>query len=188
MSMHRAWHYVDETERRKWQDPEAILQDIGLQPGMTFMDIGCGAGFFTLPAARMVGTDGKVYGLDTGSEAIEELRKKAAAENLANLELKVARAEDTVLCQDCADIVFFGIVLHDFDDAAQVLKNARRMIKTEGTLVNLDWKKKSMNFGPPIARRFDEAKATSLIEPAGFKVESVKDSGQYHYLIIAKPV
>jgi ubiquinone/menaquinone biosynthesis C-methylase UbiE len=186
LSMHRAWHYVDENERRKWQDPEAILQEIGVKPGMTLVDVGCGAGFFTLPAARMVGESGKVYGIDANSEALEQLRLKADVENLANIELKAARAEDTMLCRECADVVFFGIVLHDFDDASEVLKNARRMIKPDGKLANLDWKKVSMSFGPPAARRFDEAKARSLIEPAGFKVESVKDSGQYHYLIIAR--
>ncbi len=46
---------------------------------------------------------------------------------------------------------------------------------------------KAMTFGPPLEKRYDEAKATHLIEAAGFSVESVKDSGPYHYLIIAIP-
>ena len=44
----------DEQERRKWQNPEDILAEIGLRSGMTFMDIGCCQGFFTIPAARIV--------------------------------------------------------------------------------------------------------------------------------------
>jgi ubiquinone/menaquinone biosynthesis C-methylase UbiE len=130
------WHYADETERRKWQDPEALLAEIGLRAGMIFMDIGCGEGFFTLPAARSVGDSGQAYGLDIEAEAIEEIRREAAAEGLQNLSLTVGPAEKSVLCRSCADIVFFGIVLHDFQNPSQVLQNARKMIKADGQLVN----------------------------------------------------
>jgi ubiquinone/menaquinone biosynthesis C-methylase UbiE len=187
MDQHRVWHYIDETQRRQWQDPEAILKKIGLAPGYTFMDIGCGSGFFTLPAARITGTKGKVYGLDSQSSSLDEIRKKAKAEGLKNIELKAATAEETIICHACADIVFLGIVLHDFQDPARVLMNARLMIKPRGILANLDWKKVDMNFGPPLSKRFDEAAASRLIEGAGFQIESTEDSGQYHYLITARP-
>ena len=186
--MHRRWHYADETERRQWQDPEAVMAAIGLKPVLTFMDIGCGEGFFTIPAARIVGSGGKVYGVDIEGEAIDHLQKKAAAEGLTNLELITGKAEELILCHSCADIVFFGNVLHDFQDPAEVVRKARDMLKPDGRLVNLDWKKVDMSFGPPKSRRFDEAAAIRLIEPAGFKVEYVKNSGQYHYLILARSV
>ena len=53
------WHFYDETERRTWQNPEEILTAIGLKAGQTLIDIGCGEGFFTLPAARIVGPNGR---------------------------------------------------------------------------------------------------------------------------------
>jgi ubiquinone/menaquinone biosynthesis C-methylase UbiE len=177
----------DDNARRKWQNPEAILADIGLKAGFTFADIGCGSGFFALPAARMVGKRGKVYGLDTNARAITSLKEQAAREGLNNLYVTIGRAEETVICQRCADIVFFGIALHDFQDPAKVLTNARSIIKPTGKLVDLDWKKESMELGPPLRIRFSEGMAASLIEAAGFKVEIIKDSGLYHYLVIAKP-
>lgn len=51
----------DEDERRKWQNPESILAEIGLRRCMMFMDIGCGQGFFTIPTARIVGNAEKIY-------------------------------------------------------------------------------------------------------------------------------
>ncbi len=54
----------NDPERRKMQNPESILIDIGLKPGMIFVDIGCGDGYFALPAARMVGPEGKVIAID----------------------------------------------------------------------------------------------------------------------------
>jgi ubiquinone/menaquinone biosynthesis C-methylase UbiE len=178
----------DDHERRKWQDPEAILSDIGLKPGFTFVDIGCGSGFFALPAARVVGKRGKVYGLDTDIRSITSLKEQAAREGHKNLHLTRGRAEELVICEQCADIVFFGIALHDFQDPSKVLENARGMVKPTGKLVNLDWKKEPMELGPPLRRRFSEEMAARLIEAAGFTVETIKDSGLYHYLVIAKPL
>lgn len=179
--------FQDEEERRRWQNPEAILAEIGLKPSLTFMDIGCGHGFFTLPAARLVGEKGKVYGMDVDDEEIGMLKKKAAKEGLRNLDLNVGGAEDMILCEACADIVSFGIVLHDFKNPTKVLMNARRMLKSTGRLINLDWKKEPMDLGPPLQIRFSEQKAVSLIVEAGFKMEAVKEEGPYHYMIIARP-
>lgn len=187
MSVQRHWHHWDDTKRREWQNPDEVLNAIGLKPGDIFMDIGCGNGFFTIPAARIVGTQGKVYGIDTDGEGIEDIRNKAKEQGLVNLELIVGEAEQTVPCHDCADIVFFGNVLHDFQKPTEVIKNARKMLKPDGKLVDIDWKKTPTPIGPPLSIRFDEATAVGLITPAGFRIETIKESGKYHYMIIARP-
>ena len=185
MGSHHCFH--DEKERRRWQNPEAILRDVGLNAGFTFIDVGCGDGFFALPAARFVGEKGRVYALDGNDEAIDRLNKKAAMQGLRNLVCKVGEAEETVLCEGCADIIFFGIVLHDFEDPVKVLTNAKRMLKTTGRLVDLDWKKEPMEPGPPLRIRLSEEEAALLIESVGFRIGTVKETGPFHYVIIAKP-
>jgi ubiquinone/menaquinone biosynthesis C-methylase UbiE len=173
--------------RRKWHNPETTLKSVGLRPSMVFMDIGCGYGFFTIPAAEQVGENGRVYAVDADAEAVEALKRKAAEKGLKNIHATVGEAEEAVFCDECADMVFFSIVLHDFRDPAKVLQNAKRMIKPEGTLINLDWKKKRTVFGPPLHIRFSEEQAQALIKQAGFKIESVKDAGSNFYVITAKP-
>jgi len=179
---------AQDDNRRKRQQPESILAGIGLKAGMTFVDVGCGGGFFALPAARIVGDTGMVYGVDIDAQAIRSLQAQAGQEGLKNVKAFIGEAESFLPCEACADIVFFGIVLHDFRDPSQVLVNARRMLKTGGHLVNLDWKKEPMEFGPPLQRRFSEDRACQLIEQAGFSIDSVRDSGRYYYLITATPL
>ena len=181
------WVHEKESERRKWQDPEATLEKAGIIPGMTFMDIGCGNGFFTLPAARIAGGKGTVYALDADEKGIDMLKSKAHKEGLDNIIAVVGRGEERVLCNACADIVFFGNVLHDFQDASLVLTNARKMIAVHGRLYDVDWKPIEMSLGPPLRIRFSPEYASGLIVSAGFRVERTEDVGEYHYLIEARP-
>jgi SAM-dependent methyltransferase len=181
------FHHHDESARRKWQDPEAILADIGLSQGDTFVDVGCGDGFFALPAARIVGKTGSVLCIDIDEVGLGELRTKAEAEGLYRIDRVAGEAETTLACEACADFVFFGINLHDFRDQDAVLANALKMIKPSGLLVDLDWKNEPMEIGPPLQIRFSVKKASGLIEKAGFIVVSVTEPGPMHYMITARP-
>ena len=70
--------------------------------------------------------------------------------------METGKAEDLILCDAGADIVFFGIVLHDFENPSKVLANAHSMLKKTGKLIDLDWKQEPMEFGPPLHIRFGE--------------------------------
>ena len=176
---------LDEVTRRSWYNPEAILQ--GLHSGMVFADVGCGDGFFSILAAKLVGEKGKVYAVDVDASAVEKLQAKAKTEGLKNIIAKAGAAEGMVFCKECVDFIFYSMVLHDFADPVKVLRNAKQMVKPTGRLIDLDWKKQDMSFGPPFKIRFSEEHASSLIETAGFQVEGVTAVGNYHYVVTAKP-
>jgi ubiquinone/menaquinone biosynthesis C-methylase UbiE len=180
--------YGNQQERREWQNPETILKDMGLKLGSAFVDVGCGDGFFSIPAARLVGQKGRVYCVDVSGDAIDILKKNTTKAGLENLTFRVGRAEETVFCEACADFLFFGIVLHDFQDIDKVLTNARTMLKSSGRLVDSDWKKEPMPFGPPLRIRLDEEEAADTIEKAGFRIESTGAIGHYNYVIVAIPM
>jgi ubiquinone/menaquinone biosynthesis C-methylase UbiE len=183
--MSRRRFQSDDPERRQWQNPEEILTGAGLVQGNIFIDIGCGEGFFSIPAARIVGPTGHVYAFDINEEAIQQLAIQARKEQLDQLVSMTGTGEDIVLCKGGADMVFFGIDLHDFDDPEKVLQNARIMLKPGGKLVDLDWIAEPMEFGPPLEKRFSKEKAMTMIESAGFHLLSADEAGPYHYLLIA---
>ena len=184
---HRHFHIPPDEERRRWQDPEGILAAVPVGEGETFVDVGCGHGLFALPAAHMIGEAGRVIAIDIDEERLRTLREQAAAQGLNNIETILGSGESSVPCRGCADIVFFGTVLHDFEDPVQVIDNARLMLKPGGRLINLDWRKQEMEMGPPVRIRFDEEQASDLISSGGFEVVSVQPSGSYHYLVVAIP-
>lgn len=177
---------LDEERRRSWYNPNVVLSE--LREGMTFVDVGSGDGYFSLLAAKKIGASGKVYAVDVDASGVEKLNRKAEEEKLKNIVAAVGRAEDTVFCKDCTDIVFFSMDLHDFEDPVKVLANAHEMLKPSGMLVDLDWKKIQMEFGPPERIRFSEEKVAQLLAETGFKVESRQEAGPYHYIVTAKPI
>ncbi|MBD3207512.1 methyltransferase domain-containing protein, partial [Candidatus Bathyarchaeota archaeon] len=92
--------YEKEKDRRNWQNPEDTLKRIGLGEGHHFADIGCGYGFFSIPAAKIVGEKGKVYAVDKNPEAISIVKKRLNKESL-NAELVTGMAEETLFCEKC---------------------------------------------------------------------------------------
>jgi len=191
MEDHQHHHHAhnfryDEQQRRKIQNPEQILQAIGLREGMSFVDLGSNDGFFSVPAAKIVGNTGSIYALDINQQAIDALDIKLQSINYKNYQLKCAKAEEVVFNDHIADIVFLGTVLHDFMDPLEVLKNAKKLLKNKGILVNLDWRKKDTKLGPPLEIRFSTKYAAKLIEQAGFKIKSSENLSELYYLIIAE--
>jgi len=185
MENHHFHLLANDPERRRHEDPQAIFKTIELKPGQTFVDVGSGGGYYTIPAARIVGPGGRVYGIDVNQESLDEVNEAAAEAHLANITCVRGRAEETAVCDGCADVVFYASALHDFDEPTAVLRNARRMLKPAGRVVDLDWQK-SAPFGPPAWKRLSQAGATKLIKAAGFEMVSAREMG-YLYLLVGKP-
>ncbi len=178
---------LDEAKRRTWYNPEQIMQKTGLRSGMVFADIGSSDGFFTFLASKIVGEKGKVYAVDVDPLAIERLKSKAKTEGVKNITAVAGKAEDIVFCKGCVDVVFYSMDLHDFDDPAKVLHNAREMVKPEGLVADLDWKKIEIPFGPPVEIKFSEQHVEELMASQGLQVQDARDVGPYHYLVTARP-
>jgi ubiquinone/menaquinone biosynthesis C-methylase UbiE len=72
---------------RDWLNGRAqeFLKRIGLKRGQRVLDFGCGRGNYTIPAAQVVGNEGRVYALDKNPPALDELMRRAAARDLDNI-------------------------------------------------------------------------------------------------------
>ncbi len=188
--MNHHHHFIySETERRKRQNPEQILKKAGLKKGMCIIDSGSNDGFFTLPAAQIVGETGKVYAIDIDKEALERLKAKLQAEDICHVEIINKSAEEVIIGQNIADFIFFGTVLHDFYDPVRVLNNSRQMIKEGGIIYDFDWQKKAAQFGPPYTLRFSQTYVEKIADKAELTVISseVVDDNFYAMVFTKMP-
>jgi len=112
---------------------QAILAEVGVQPGMCVLDFGCGPGSYVLPAAELVGDSGLVYALDTHPLAIAAVCKRSARKNLVNV--RAIRSDcNTGLGDREVDVVLLYDVLHDLANRREVLRELHRVLKPEGVL------------------------------------------------------
>ncbi len=97
---------------RQWLlDPVKTLRGADIQPGQTILEVGCGTGFFTIPAAQLIGDQGCLEAMDVSSGFIERVSKKVQAADLKNVRVVKRDALDTGL--DAANIdtvLLFGVI------------------------------------------------------------------------------
>ncbi len=183
------WHHhhhfsYNEEERRRNQNPEKILLEAGLKEGMVFADIGCNDGFFSIPASRIVGKNGKVIANDVNDEALESLRQKFINEGFSSYEIIVGPAENLKLEANSIDFIFFGIVLHDFNNPLKVLDISKSALTDNGIVYDFDWRKDSQKNGPPTNIRLSIEDVKNMSETQGLKVLSSKNLDENFYQVI----
>ena len=113
----------------------ACLREIGIQPGQTVLDVGCGSGTFTIPSATLVGESGIVYALDVDDRALERLRIRAEKEGLKNIKYLHSSANDAIKIGDKSVDHFLLIdVLQEISDKNLLFGEVRRILRTGGTV------------------------------------------------------
>ena len=83
--------------RRRLFDPMKTLQGADVQPGQVVLEVGCGTGFFTIPAARIIGEQGSLVAMDASSGFLEQVSKKVQNADLKNVHIVKRDALDTRL-------------------------------------------------------------------------------------------
>jgi len=110
------------------------LKKSGVNEGQTILDLGCGIGRFTLLAARIVGTAGKVYALDIHPLHQAIVRVRAKMEKAENISTILADSSDTGLPDRTIDVVFINDAFHEFADKKGTLREVSRVLKPSGIL------------------------------------------------------
>jgi ubiquinone/menaquinone biosynthesis C-methylase UbiE len=122
-----------------------VLERIGIRKSQTVMDFGCGYGTYTIPAAKIVGAQGKVYALDKDEEALDELLQKAESAGLKNIErIETSGELEIELTDESVDVVLLFDVLHSFyfpraGDRRRLLGEIYRIMKPSAFLSISVW-------------------------------------------------
>jgi arsenite methyltransferase len=103
-------------------------------PGERVVDVGCGAGIDSLIAAKKVGPEGRVIGVDMTPSMLEKARKASMEMGLANVEFREGYAEALPVEDGWADVVISNGVLNLMPDKAAALEEMSRVLKPGGRL------------------------------------------------------
>jgi len=163
-------HRLDSPERRKMLPPEETLFKAGLTKNDIFIDIGCGIGYFSIPASKIVGSKGKVFALDTSNEMLEELNKRINENEIENIVPILTKDYDFKIDSEIGTFALMSNVLHEVDDKLIFLNETNRVLKIEGKLCIIEWQKKETEKGPPVKDRLNELEVNELLDQTNFKL------------------
>lgn len=145
-----AWRYAS----RRWQLPcpsvlsfavdggladtfagtTTTLERMGLESGMTIVEIGPGPGRLLVPAARRILPGGRAIGVELQQDMLDKLRAKLQRDDPGNIELIHADATQAVLPPAIADLVYLCTVLGEIPDRQTALANCFEVLRPGGRL------------------------------------------------------
>jgi ubiquinone/menaquinone biosynthesis C-methylase UbiE len=112
-----------------------ILEGASILPGQIVLEVGCGTGYFTLPAARLIGEQGSLVAIDVLAESVKWVSEKAETADLKSVRVLKRDALDTGLAADSYDkVLLFGVIPSPMLPLAWLLPEMHRILKAEGSL------------------------------------------------------
>lgn len=110
----------------------------GLKEGEIVLDLGCGGGLDVFLAARKVGRQGKVIGVDMTAEMVDKATQNALKANCKNALFKLAEIENLPVDDESVDVVISNCVINHSPDKLAAFKEVFRCLKPGGRMVICD--------------------------------------------------
>jgi ubiquinone/menaquinone biosynthesis C-methylase UbiE len=125
----------DSPTRKRFSDPERIIQGAGVRSGQKALEVGCGRGFFTIPIAETLGKEGFLYALDVTQTAVDYVTQKVKEARLSYVSVFKANALDSGMPEGSVDLVLlFGVIPSPTLPLNQLLLEMHRVLSPGGSL------------------------------------------------------
>lgn len=165
-------------------DPYLLFEKANLSFGMHMADLGCGrTGHVVFPGARTVGEIGLVYAVDILKDVLENIKKRAALENMLNVQTVWSNLEKvgkTGIPAKNLDVAFVINVLNQSKNHLAILDEAYRLLKDKARLMIVDWSRNNLPFAPSVDRLVNFEELKKWARTKGLVVQEEFSAGPYH--------
>ena len=165
--------------------PEQLLSSSGVKAGMTVVDYGCGPGFFTLPAAGIVGPEGLAYALDIEQRMVSLVASRATESGYANVRAVLNDADDAPLPDAIADFAICVLVMHyreERDGRVAIARDLGRLVKPGSRVLLVQWNP-DWSDGQSHGISFEETAA--IMAEGGFGCDGPNPLAERQYVAIS---
>jgi ubiquinone/menaquinone biosynthesis C-methylase UbiE len=176
-------------ENVKFIDPNAIIAQLAIKSDSAVADFGCGPGYFSIPFAKAVGENGKVFALDVLPQALETVNSKmknSAVSNIVTSRVNLEKENGSKLDSDSVDWVILKDILFQNKKREVIVAEAYRILKTGGKVILVEWgKKQDSAIGPESELRIPPDVLKKMFLDQNFSVEKDVDAGNFHFAFVA---
>ena len=150
-----------------------MLANLGVKPGMTVCDMGCGNGFHSLQIAKMLGASGQVLGVDVQPEMLRLLRTRMEKQGVENVIPILGSFHNPRLPTNSIDLVLMVDVYHEFSHPEEMLEAVRKSLKPDGLVVLVEFREEDKSVPIKPLHKMSKAQVNKELVANGF--ELVKD-------------
>jgi predicted methyltransferase len=119
-------------DRDEWQQPERVIEELAIEPGMQVADIGAGGGYFTFRLADAVGPTGRVYAVDVDEDMTTYLEERAREEGYENVTVILGEFGDPLLPDGSIQLVFTTNTYHHIENRIDYFRGLQRDLSADG--------------------------------------------------------
>ena len=181
------WKGAEWLIRRVREREEAttlMRKELGVKPGMTVCDMGCGNGYHTIPLAKAVGETGKVFGVDAQPEMIEMLKRNMEAKGVTNIEPIASLFHDPKLKPDTCDLILLVDVYHEFSHPVEMLAGMRAALKPDGLLALVEYRAEDASVPIKPEHKMSKAQIIKEMNANGLTLKREFDGLPWQHLML----
>lgn len=169
--------------RDEWQQPEALIEAMGVEEGMTVADIGAGTGYMIPFLAEAVGDEGTVIAVDVEESMLQFIEEMADEKGLDNVETVLPEDGTSGLDEASVDRIITINTWHHIPNREDYSAHLTERLADGGMVWVVDFHEDSP-IGPPEHHRLAEERVHSELEAGGFDTRGCMLELERQYIVV----
>lgn len=169
--------------REQEERPSEVMKQLGLKPGMTVCDMGCGNGFYSLLMAKAVTPEGKVLAVDIQQEMLHLLKLRSEEQGIDNVVPVLSTIVDPKLPENQVDLLLMVDVYHEFSHPQQMLAGIRQSLKPDGLVALLEYREEDRSVPIKPLHKMSKRQILKEYRANGFELVKQYDGLPWQHLM-----
>ena len=136
---HRAAGWLNRPERIQEEMPDAVVENMNLEPDHVVADIGAGSGYFSFRIAAKV-PDGKVLAVDIQPEMLQLIEGQMGEQEVSNIEGVLGAVDNPNLPANSIDAAIMVDAYHEFSHPFEMIDGIYQALKPGGRIFLLEYR------------------------------------------------
>jgi len=172
-------------KRDRWQQPEKIMDVIGVKEGMVIGEAGAGKGYFTFKLSSRVGETGKIYANEIDKKKIKHIEDICEEDEIKNIITILGEVDDPLFPDGQMDMIIMVYVFHDLAKPVEFMQNLKPDLKPGAKVVIVD--RDPDKHGKEYDHFYKKEKMVRLINESEYQLEKIETFLERDNIFICSP-